>query len=129
MISAPSLCSKEYNPLFSESVIIVPVKTENANGEKSEAEAEQARIDTIRKIVEDVYQPTIDAQNRRIAELSREVEAVRSQNRKLLDENDRLRDTLREIRPDIIIPSRRSEAASRQPRGEGGKFIKKEDAE
>lgn len=104
------------------------VRQENAAAKKGEAEVKADEIENIRKTMDEVYKPIIDDLKRQIAELREEVKEVREENAQLKDENDQLRDTLREIRPDIV-PSKRSVNAQRQPRGKGGQFVKKEEAE
>lgn len=118
------------------------VRQERAGASKAEAEAEENNIENIRKTMDGIYKPMLDdlrqkaveAMNeaaearRRADEAMDKVIALEAENRELRRENATLRDAIREINPDLV-PSRRSENSSRhaanQPRGKGGRFIKK----
>lgn len=100
------------------------VRQEKAGASKAEAEAEENNIENIRKTMDEVYKPIIEDLKRQIGELREEVKEVRDENERLKEENTELRDALRKIDPDIV-PSAKSAQASRQPRGEGGRFIKR----
>ena len=116
------------------------VKSENANAAQAEAEAKATQIENIRKIVDEIYEPAFKNLNKIVQDLRNEVEEVRGENEKLRDEisaikeenaqlkneNENLRKAIREINPDVI-PSKRSENAHNQPRGNRGQFVKKEE--
>lgn len=102
------------------------VKQEEAGADKADAEAKSDQIENIRKTMDEVYKPIIDDLKRQVTELRQEVKEVRDENQQLKDENDQLRDAIRELQPNIL-PSKRSENARKQARGENGQFIKKEE--
>ena len=102
------------------------VRQETSAADKAETEVKADQIENIRKTMDEVYKPIIDDLKRQVSELREEVREVRQENQMLKDENDQLRDAIREISPDLV-PSRRSVNASKQARGEDGRFVKKTD--
>lgn len=115
------------------------VKSENANAAQAEAEAKATQIENIRKIVDEIYEPAFKNLNKMVQDLRNEVNdvrkeneglreemsAIKEENAQLKSENESLRKAIREINPEVI-PSKRSENAQRQPRGNNGQFTKKE---
>ena len=116
------------------------VKAENAGATQAEAEAKAIQIENIRKIVDEIYEPAFRNLKQTVQELRDEVNDVRKENddlrnemrvikeenEKLKSENESLRKAIREINPEVI-PSKRSENAQRQPRGNNGQFTKKDE--
>jgi chromosome segregation ATPase len=116
------------------------VRQENAGAAKSEEEVKTDQIDNIRKIVDEIYKPSINDLKNTVGELKdeigsvkeenvklkKEIAEVREENARLKAENEEMRDALREIRPDVV-PTRRESNARRQPRGSNGQFVKKEE--
>ena len=108
------------------SALITRFLTIRQRVKQEKAKTDADNIENIKSIVNDVYQPIIDDLKKQVSELREEVREVRQENQRLKDENDELRDAIREINPDAV-PSRRSVNAHNQPRGENGRFTKKED--
>ena len=110
------------------------VRQESANADKAEAEVKSDQIENIEKMVEKAYKPIIEDLTRQIKALQEKVEkleAEKDQKNERIDELEeevrRLRNALRQEHPDVL-PSKRSENAQRQARGNNGQFVKKEDA-
>lgn len=115
------------------------VRQENAGATKAEAEAKADEIENIRKTMDEIYKPMLDDLREKATEAMNEAEearkradeamdkviALEAENRELRRENAQLRDAIREIDPELV-PSRRSENATNQPRGKSGRFVKKE---
>jgi len=116
------------------------VKAENAGAAQAEAEAKAIQIENIRKIVDEIYEPAFQNLKKTVQELRDEVSevrkenndlrdeirAIKEENEKLRSENENLRRAIREINPEVI-PSKRSENAKNQPRGNNGQFTKKDE--
>ena len=85
------------------------VRQEKSAADKAEAEVKADQIENIRKTMDEVYKPIIDDLKRQVSELR--------------DENDELRDAIRELAPDAV-PSRRSINARNQRRNPDGTFAK-----
>ena len=115
------------------------VRQEKAGADKAETEVKSDQIENIRKTVEEVYKPIIEDLKKTAAEARQEAaearrtadealdkaEALERENRELRRENAELRDAIRVLQPDLV-PSRRSENASRQARGSNGQFVKED---
>ena len=113
------------------------VKKEQAETAKTVEEAKNAQIENVRKMIDEVYQSTINSLKNDIKDLRDDVSAVkdenealkkevaelRDENSRLRKENEELRDAVREIRPDVV-PSRRSINAQNQRRNPNGTFAK-----
>ena len=105
------------------------VKQEGANAKKAEEEAKQEQLDTIKKIVDEIYVPSIKNLTDQVTKLREEVNEVRKENDQLRkenaelrkenaqirDENAELRSAIMEIKPALL-----------HPRDASGKFVKKE---
>lgn len=116
------------------------VKQGKAEADKTVEEAKNAQIENVRKMIDEVYQSTINSLKNDIKDLRDDVSAVkdenealkkevaelRDENSRLRKENEELRDAVREIRPDVV-PSRRSINAQNQNRNEKGQFAKVEE--
>ena len=115
------------------------VKQEQAEAAKTVEEAKNAQIENVRKMIDEVYQSTINSLKNDIKDLRTDVSEVKNENEalkkqiaelkdensRLRKENEELRDAVREIRPDVV-PSRRSINASNQARNDKGQFTKQE---
>ena len=115
------------------------VRQEKAGADKAETEVKSDQIENIRKTLEEVYKPIIEDLKKTAEEARQEAsearktarealdkaEALERENRELRRENAELRDAIRVLQPDLV-PSRRSENASRQERGRKGQFVKEE---
>ena len=90
---------------------------------------QQEQLDTLRKIVDEIYKPSIKDLTEQVTELRKEVNEVRKENDQLRkenaelrkenaqirDENAELRSAIMEIKPALL-----------QPRDASGKFVKKD---
>lgn len=97
---------------------ITALLTVRSRVKQSAAEAKASQIENIEALVEKVYKPTIET-------LTDQVQGLQKRVDELERENAQLRTALREVRPDLV-PSRRGENGKKAPRGQGGKFAKKE---
>ena len=110
------------------------VRQESANADKAEAEVKSDQIENIEKMVEKAYKPIIEDLTRQIKALQEKVEKLEAEKDaqderidELVAENRALRRLVSEVRPDVVLPSKRSENAKKQARGDKGQFVKKED--
>ena len=116
------------------------MRQESANADKAEAEVKSDQIENIEKMVEKAYKPIIEDLTRQIKALQEKVEKLEAEKDaqderidELVAENRALRRLVSEVRPDVVLPSnvvlpsKRSENAKKQARGDKGQFVKKED--
>lgn len=109
-------------------------RQENAAAAKTETEVKGDQIENIEKLVEKAYKPIIEDLTEQIQRLQTKVDKLEEdkdrQNERieeLEEENRALRSALREVRPDLV-PSRRGQNGKKAPRGEDGKFARKEES-
>lgn len=93
--------------------------------EKARADADN--IENIRKIVDEIYQPTITNLKKQVEDLRQEVQEVRDENERLKEENGKLRDAIREIQGNPV-PAKQYANPSDRPRRANGQFAKKGEA-
>lgn len=93
--------------------------------EKARADADN--IENIRKIVDDIYQPTINALKKQVEGLRQEVKEVRDENECLKKENGKLRDAIRELQGNPV-PAERNVSGPVRPRRANGQFARKNEA-
>lgn len=92
--------------------------------EKARADADN--IENIRKIVDEIYQPTINNLKKQVEDLRKEVKEVRDENERLKEENDQLRDAIREIQANPA-PVKQDAGQSARPRRSNGQFARKDE--
>ena len=109
-------------------------RQETAEAAKTEQEVKSDQIENIEKMVEKAYKPIIEDLTRQIKALQEKVEKLEAEKDaqderidELVAENRALRRLVSEVRPDVVLPSKRSENAKKQARGDKGQFVKKED--
>lgn len=93
--------------------------------EKAKADADN--IENIRKIVDDIYQPTINSLKKQVEGLRQEVKEVRDENECLKKENGKLRDAIRELQGNPV-PAKRNMSGTVRPRRANGQFARKGEA-
>lgn len=88
------------------------------------AKADADTIENIRKIVDDIYQPTINNLKEQVECLRMEVKEVRDENDRLKEENGKLRDAIRELQGNPV-PAERNVSGPVRPRRANGQFARK----
>ena len=126
--------------IFTLITIKSKIKQEKAETNKKEEEVKSDKLENLKKVFMDLYQPVIDDLEKRLDRMGDKVDTVEAENvelkkrmaeleeekGRLKKENEELRDALREIRPDVV-PSKRSINAQNQVRNDKGQFTKKDE--
>jgi maltodextrin utilization protein YvdJ len=95
------------------------------NRKKGKQEVNAMEIDNIKEIVDSVYQPLIDQQNKRIKELELEVRELREERVRLRDEHQK---EIAKLQKQIIeITKALGMSATEHIRNSKGQFTKKDD--